>query len=98
MINDGRRQYCSFSFTRILIESVLSFEWTHSEFARVSSKYQAMRSGVAIDTFGAALTPLLNVVAMKRHSHKSKAALLIECMCDEQFLDGEVKECMITRV
>jgi hypothetical protein len=34
------------------------------------------------------------VVAMKRHSHKSKAAFLIECMWDEQFLDGEVKECM----
>ncbi len=94
----NRSKFPTSRIARILIESVLSFEWTHSEFARVSLKDQAMRSGVASDTFGAALTPLLNVVAMKRHSHKSKAALLFECMWDEQLLDGEVKECMITRV
>ena len=42
--------------------------------------------------------PLLNVVAMKRHSNKSKAALLIECMWDDSFLDGEVKERMVSKV
>jgi hypothetical protein len=94
----NRSKFPTSRIARILIESVLSFEWTHSEFARVSSKQATMRNGIVRDAFGVALTPLLNVVAMKRHSHRSKAALLIECMWDDNFLDGEVKERMINKV
>jgi hypothetical protein len=85
---------------KIVITSVFSFQWTHTEFARASSKLLAMQTGTVNDTtFGESLKPLANVVArMKRHSNKGKAALLVECMWDDSFLDGEVKERMICQV
>lgn len=95
---NNRSKFPTNRIARILIEGILSFEWTHSEFSRISSKRATMRNDVVRDTFGEALAPLLNVAAMRRHSHKSKAALLIECMWDDNFLDGEVKEGMITKV
>jgi hypothetical protein len=93
----NRSKFPTSRIARIVIQSVLSFEWTHSEFARVASK-QAIHNGTVRDVFGAALTPLLNVMSMKRHSHKSKASLLVECIWDDNFLDGEVKEQMISKV
>jgi hypothetical protein len=45
----NRSKFPTSQIARILIESVLSFEWTHSELARVSLKYQAMRSAVAFE-------------------------------------------------
>ena len=81
----------------IVVDSILSFEWTHLEFAKFSSRRQATHNANS-DAVTVALTPLLNVVAMKRHSDKSKAALLVDCMWGNSFLEGEVKECMVNKV
>ncbi|KAI2494593.1 hypothetical protein MHU86_19918 [Fragilaria crotonensis] len=58
---------------------------------------QAAPPGENSDSLVLLLSTFLNV-KMKRYRHKSKAALLVDCMWDNNFLDGEVKACMINRV
>jgi ferredoxin-thioredoxin reductase catalytic subunit len=93
---EDRRKFPTSRIAKIVVDSILSFEWTHLEFAKFSSR-QATHDANS-DAVSVALTPLLNVVAMKRHSDKSKAALLVDCMWDDSFLEGEVKECMVNKV
>lgn len=96
---DDRRKFPTSRIAKIVVDSILSFEWMHSEFAKYSSRQAAACVGESAETkVSVMLTPLLNVVTMKRHSDKSKAVLLVDCMWDDNFLDGEVKECMINKV
>ena len=93
-----RSKFPTKRIAKILIDGILSFEWTHLEFTRVASKRAMSSSDVVRDAFRVELAPLLNVAAMKRRSIKSKAALLVECMWKNSFMDGLVKERMICKV
>ena len=90
-----RRKFPTSRLAKIVIDGILSFEWTHLELANFSSTMRA--TGGQSDTLVLLLSTFLNV-KMKRYGHKSKAALLVDCMWDNTFLDGEVKACMINRV
>jgi hypothetical protein len=88
-----------FPFSRlakiVVLDSILSFEWTHCEAA-------AKFSSDAYDNDGDGnvwSTPSkLFDVNLKRHGDKSKAAILVDSMWDETFLDGEVQLRMIQKV
>jgi hypothetical protein len=69
---------------------MLVFEWTHSEVAKLSSS--------SSDTTDA-LSPLLALINIKRcRQNKSKAAILVDGMWDNDFLDGEAQQYTIERV
>ncbi len=85
-----RRKFPESRLAKIVVDSILLFEWTHSEIAKFSS----FDAGGAWST----LSELLNVKNMKRCRDKSKAAILVDCIWDDNFLDGEVQRCMIERV
>ena len=85
---------------RIIADSILSLEWTHSEFAArfpSPSNENDLRHGGRRDAVHSTLSKMFDV-SMKRHSDKSKAAILVDSLWDETFLDGEVRLCMIQKV
>ena len=88
---DGRK-FPNSRLGRIVLESILSFEWTHSKISK-RSPYSSSCDRDAWSAFSA----LLNV-NMKRCRNKSKAAILVDCMWNDDFLDGEAQRYMIERV
>jgi hypothetical protein len=95
----SRRYFPLSRCAKIIADSILSLEWTHSEFAaRFSSSkndYNLRHGGG--DAVHSTLSKMFDV-SMKRHSDKSKAAILVDSLWDETFLDGEVQLCMIKKV
>lgn len=86
-----KRKFPESRLAKIVVDSILSFEWTYSEIEKISSHCNAGDAW-------SALSKLLNVKDMKRCCDKSKAAILVDCMWDDNFLDGEVQRCMIEKV
>ena len=89
---DGRK-FPTSRLGRIIFESILSFEWTHSEISKLSPYYSSSCDGDAYST----LSALLNV-NLKRCRNKCKAAILVDCLWNDDFLDGEAQRYMIERV
>ncbi|KAI2511868.1 hypothetical protein MHU86_2600 [Fragilaria crotonensis] len=86
-----KRRFPISRLAKIVVDSILSFQWTHSEVAKFSSHCNAADAW-------STLSELLNVRNMKRCRDKSKAAILVDCMWDDNFLDGEVQRCMVEKV
>ncbi len=84
-----RRKYPRSRLAKIVVDSILSFEWTHSEVAK-----QSLHSPDS-DALSK-LSALLNMAGCRKN--KQKAAILINGMWDDEFLDGEAQRCMIVRV
>lgn len=109
-----RRKFPERRLAKIIVESVTSFKWTHLEVLRFANTRQKTRSPTSIgrqiiaDDYSttsstAQLTSeLLGVLNRKRQGRhrgdKSKATLLIQCLWDDGFLQGEAKACMIDKV
>jgi hypothetical protein len=81
---------------KIVLDSIVAFEWTHSEIFEFASRQSALGNGDEA-SFVSNLATLLNLKFQRRRD-KSKAAILVDCMWDESFLHGEVQSCMIERV
>jgi hypothetical protein len=75
------------------VDSIISLEWTHSEIAKFSSRQGSHGDRDLLSV----LSTTLNV-KMRGCGDKSKAAILVDCLWDDNFLDGEVQGCMIDRV
>jgi hypothetical protein len=84
-----RQKFPSTRLAKIVIGSILSFEWTYSEVANLS--LNSSKSSNALSTLSALLT-------IKRcHGNKNKAATLVDGMWDDDFLDEEAQQNMIER-
>ena len=91
-----RRKFPTRRLAKIIVDSILSFEWMHSEVVKVSSRQDPYADGRDADVW-ANLSRLLDV-NLTRRGDKGKAAILVDLMWDKHFLDGEVQRCMIERV
>jgi hypothetical protein len=89
-----RRKFPRSRLAKILVESILSFEWTHSEFAKLSpaSHFADCDDALLLSS----LSAMLNIKRCRQNKHK--AAILVNGMWDSSFLDGEAQRCMIERV
>ena len=93
----NRRSFPLSRCAKIVADSILSFEWTHSEFATKFSSSSEYALGCDGRDVQSSLAKILDV-NMKRHSDRSQAAILVDSLWDEMFLDGEVQLCMIKKV
>ena len=94
----NRRNFPEPRLGKIIIDSVASFEWTHSEMWSFAKQQRRQRTAND-DTLTSALLAVIN---RKRNGpdrgDKTKAVLLIKCTWDDYFLNGEAKACMIDQV
>ena len=103
-----RRKFPECRLAKIIIDSVTTFEWTHSEVTRFAIRQQHTRTSIgkqtAVDDSSTSqlTSELLAVLNRKRKGRhrgdKSKATQLVKCMWDDGFLHGEAKACMINKV
>jgi hypothetical protein len=93
----NRSKFPTRRLAKIVVDSILSFEWTHSEVAKFVSRQTTHGDGDK-HSIPSMLSTFLNV-ELQRFGDKGKAAKLVDCiMWDDTFLHGEVKACMIERV
>lgn len=102
-----KKRFPSCRLTRILVDSVnLTFEWPGCEFADTTQSFTAKLSQATPtneytedqqSSVGVSLLALLNRKC-RRCTDKRKAAILVDCLWDDSFLDGEAQSSMIDRV
>jgi hypothetical protein len=96
-IISSRRKFPLRRCAKIIVQSILSFEWIHSEVTAAGS-YLLLSSG------SSGHIPVQSTVYKmfddvgSRHSDQGKAQILVDSLWDETFLDGAVQSCMITKV
>jgi hypothetical protein len=84
-----RRKFPKSRLARIVMDTVLSFEWMDGEVAKLS----------LYDDDDDCLSQLSAMLNIKRcRQNKQKAAVLVDGMWENEFLDGEAQRCMINRV
>lgn len=103
----NKRRFPSRRLARILVDSVnLTFEWISCELADATHSFTAKLSHTTPineytehqqSSFGVSLLALLNRKC-RRCTDKRKAAILVDCLWDDAFLDGEAQSSMIDRV
>ena len=95
----NRRNFPEPRLGKIVVDSVASFEWTHCEMWNFAKQGQRRQRTANDDTLMSALLAVMN---RKRNGpdrgDKTKAVLLIKCIWNDQFLNGEAKACMIDHV
>ena len=86
-----RRKFPKTRLATIVMDSVMSFEWMHAEVAKLSTSLKDSED---------CLLQLSAMLYVKRcRQNKNKAAILVDRMWENDFLDGEAPQrCMIDRV
>jgi hypothetical protein len=80
------------------VDGVLSFEWMHPEISRLGLKEQKCAPWMAEYSFSSMLAVFLKVKLRRCRLVTNKAIALVDFLCDETLLNGEVKACMIEKV
>jgi hypothetical protein len=104
-----KRRFPDCRLARIAVDSVLAFEWVRCELANTRSTITAKlnEAMLANESAGNQHTrPSLDVLSLsallnrklRRLTDKRKAAILVECIWDDAFLQGEARLSMIERV
>ena len=104
-----RRKYPERRLSKIIVDSVASFEWIHAELSKFDGKQRVVAGIDGQDSAGWSVTEKLKskLLALlsriregpgRSRGDKSKASLLVQCMWDEDFLNGEVRARMIDQV
>lgn len=94
-----KRRFPSSRLAKILVDSILSFEGTDSELAKLYSRQAGEQGSDDGDPLSTRIaSAVLNATKKHCRTDKSRAALLVDCMWDINLLDGEVQECMIDKV
>jgi hypothetical protein len=85
-----RRKFPKTRLAKIVVNSILSFEWMHAQVAKLSSFLKGNKDCLS------QLSEMLYIKQCRQNKHK--AAILVDGMWANDFLDGEAKRCMIDRV
>ena len=96
----NKRRFSRRRLARILVDSVLAFEWLRCKVAgRTSIKEKLNRAieGTEQSSLAESLTSLLNR-RFQRCTNKQNATVLVDVLWDESFLTGEAQSCMVERV
>jgi hypothetical protein len=83
---------------KIIVDSFMAFQWTHSALEDFATRTQSANGNDGNnDSFASMLTEFMNE-NLKRRGNRSKAALLVDSLWDDTFLEGEAKVCMMDKV
>jgi hypothetical protein len=104
----NKRRFPDCRLARIVVDSVLAFEWIRCELANKTSSINAKlnRASMLVNETAenqrasfdiSSLSAFLNC-KLRRCTDKRKAAVLVECIWDDAFLEGEARLSMIERV
>jgi hypothetical protein len=91
-----RRKFPTARLGKIVVNAVVSIDWTAFELAKLQHDAEE-KDGNTGNIVLSTLTNLVNAKQMRRYGDKTKAALLVNCIWDENFLHGEVQGCMIDK-
>ena len=103
-VTANKRRFPDCRLARIVVDSVLAFEWIRCELANTTSSVTAKlnRAMLVNETaeFQRASFDVSSLSAfmnrkLRRCTDKRKAAVLVECIWDDAFLDGEARLSMI---
>ena len=92
-----RRKFPTARLGKIVVNAVVSIAWTALELAKLQHDAED-KDGNDGNIIRSTLTNLVNAKQMRQYGDKTKAALLVNCVWDENFLHGEVQDCMINKV
>ena len=101
----NKRRFKNSRLAKIIVDSILTFEWTHNQVQESALKLNNLIVSSTMDGHesckGDLLLESLSTIVNKKlqyHGNKSKATILIDCIWNDAVLDGKVQSCMIERV